>query len=141
MWGGQGAGPWPCPHPRTWARLRPGLGVFHLGGSTGRWPELPTLQEQIHYDRLAESLLGHFHLSARCGLTQQASFQSLWTSVPPPPTPAPTPCTRFCSVGPGLNPYSLQQSRCRFTQDHLGPPGGRPDAGGVPADGGRSAVG
>lgn len=53
--GGRGAGPWPCPHRRTWARLRPGLGIFHLGGSTGRWPGLPTWQEQIHYDRLAES--------------------------------------------------------------------------------------
>ena len=74
-----------------------------------------------------QSLLGRFHLSARCGLTQQASFQSLWTSVPAP-HPSPHSLHTLCSVGPGLNPYSLQQSWCQFTQDHLGPPGGCPDA-------------
>lgn len=43
---------------------------------------------------------GHFYPSARCGLTPQASSQSLWTSVPPlAPPPA---HTLFCGPGPLL---------------------------------------
>lgn len=112
--------------PGTWARLRPGRGIFHLGGGMGRWPGPPTLQEQIDHDRLAESLLGPVHLSARCGLTPQASSQSLWTLVPPP-----GPQHTLCSVGPG--PLLATAKPPPIPTRPPGPPGGRPDVGGGPA--------